>query len=195
MIFAAPWVLLALAALPVAVVAVAVDAAGAAERESFPAIRLLLGLHAREEIAGGRTPWWLLLLRVLAAGLVIVGLAQPVLDAGSHLPGAGPVLLVVDNGWAAASDWPRRMQMANGVLDSAARAGRQAALLATVAADAQTGGAAWRTAVMPVPDLARGDWRRCTPSLGRRFGRRRPPRWRAGRRQVRVARWSMSLTG
>jgi hypothetical protein len=149
MIFAAPWVLVALAALPLLWWLLRVTPP-APLSESFPAIRLLLGLHAREETPA-RTPWWLLLLRVLAAGLVIVGLAQPVLDAGSRLPGAGPVLLVVDNGWAAASDWPRRMQMANGVLDSAARAGRQAALLAT-AVD-ETGAPPRLTAVMPVPDL------------------------------------------
>ncbi len=149
MIFAAPWVLVALAALPLLWWLLRVTPP-APLSESFPAIRLLLGLHAREETPA-RTPWWLLLLRVLAAGLVIVGLAQPVLDAGSRLPGAGPVLLVVDNGWAAASDWPRRMQAANGVLDGAARTGRQAALLAT-AAD-ETGAAPRLTAVMPVPDL------------------------------------------
>jgi hypothetical protein len=149
MIFAAPWVLLALAALPLLLWLLRVTPP-APLTESFPAIRLLLGLNAREETPA-RTPWWLLLLRVLAAGLLIVGLAQPVLDAGSRLPGSGPVLLVVDNGWASARDWPRRMQAANGVLDSTARAGRQAALLAT-AAD-ETGTAPRLTPPMPVPDL------------------------------------------
>jgi hypothetical protein len=149
MIFAAPWVLLALAALPLLWWLLRVTPP-APLSESFPAIRLLLGLQAREETPA-RTPWWLLLLRVVAAGLVIVGLAQPVLDAGSRLPGSGPLLLVMDNGWAAADDWPRRMQAANAALDSAARTGRQAALLAT-AAD-ETGAAPRLTAVMPVPDL------------------------------------------
>ena len=150
------------------VVAVACHAAGAAQRE-FPRDWLLLGLQAREETPA-RTPWWLLLLRVVAAGLVIVGLAQPVLDAGSRLPGSGPVLLVTDNGWAAATDWPRRMQAANGVLDSAARAGREAALLAT-AAD-ETGAGPRLTAVMPVATCGRG-WRRCVRSRGRPIVRRR----------------------
>ena len=39
-------------------------------------------------------------------------LARPVLDAGGSLPGSGPLLLVVDDGWAAAADWPRRMTAA-----------------------------------------------------------------------------------
>ncbi len=149
MIFAAPWVLLALAALPLLWWLLRVTPP-APLSENFPAIRLLLGLHAQEETPA-RTPWWLLLLRIAAAALLIVGLAQPVLDAGSRLPGSGPVLLVIDNGWASARDWPRRMQAANSVLDSTARAGRQAALLAT-AAD-ESGAPLRLTPAMPVPEL------------------------------------------
>ena len=129
MIFAAPWVLLALPALPLLWWLLRVTPP-APRSETFPAIRLLMGLHAREETPA-RTPWWLLLLRMTAATLVLLALARPVLDAGSTLPGRGPVLLVVDNGWASAGDWPRRMQAANTVLDRAERAGRQVALLPT----------------------------------------------------------------
>jgi hypothetical protein len=149
MIFAAPWILLALPALPLLWWLLRVTPP-APRSENFPAIRLLMGLHAREETPA-RTPWWLLLLRMVAATLVIVALARPVLDAGSILPGSGPVLLVVDNGWAAAGDWPRRMQAANTVLDRAERAGRQVALLAT--APDETGAAPQATAPLPVPDL------------------------------------------
>ncbi len=101
MIFTAPWVLLALTALPLLWWLLRVTPP-APRRESFPAIRLLLGLKAREETPA-RTPWWLLLLRCIAAAAIIVGLAGPVLDAGSALPGRGPVLLVLDNGWASAT--------------------------------------------------------------------------------------------
>ena len=73
------------------------------------------------------------------------------LDAGSRFAGSGPVLLVMDNGWAAAVDWPRRMQAADTVLDRAARAGREAALLAT--APDETGAAPRVTPPMPVADL------------------------------------------
>src|ERR1700758_3228340 len=149
MIFAAPWVLLALPALPLLWWLLRVTPP-APRSETFPAIRLLMGLHAREETPA-RAPWWLLLLRMVAATLVIVALARPVLDAGSALPGLGPVLLVMDNGWAAAGDWPRRMQAANTVLDRAERAGRQVALLAT-AAD-ETGALPQATAPLPVADL------------------------------------------
>ncbi|OJW28250.1 MAG: hypothetical protein BGO51_25625 [Rhodospirillales bacterium 69-11] len=149
MIFTAPWVLAALAVLPLLWWLLRVTPP-APRAETFPAIRLLLGLRAAEETPA-RTPWWLLLLRVAAAALVILALSGPVLDAGARLAGSGPVLLVVDNGWAAAPDWPKRMQAAEGVLDRAAREGRRVALLATAPDGAGT--APQATPVMPVPDL------------------------------------------
>ena len=149
MIFASPWVLLALAALPLLWWLLRVTPP-APRRETFPAVRLLLGLKAVAETPA-RTPWWLLALRMLAAGLIILGLARPVLDAGDRLPGHGPVLLVVDDGWAAAGDWPRRMAAADAVLGRAGREGRNAALLATAPAD--TGAAPAATLAMPVAEL------------------------------------------
>src|ERR1700722_11934657 len=119
MIFAAPGVLLALPALPLLWWLLRVTPP-APRSETFPAIRLLMGLRAREETPA-RTPWWLLLLRMVAATLVILALARPVLDAGSSLPGSGPVLLVIDNGWASASDWPRRIPAATTGLDRGER--------------------------------------------------------------------------
>jgi hypothetical protein len=151
MIFEAPWVLLALAALPMLWWLLRVTPP-APRREIFPAVRLLLGLNATAETPA-RTPWWLLALRMTAAGLIILGLAGPVLDAGDALPGSGPVLVVVDDGWAAAPDWPRRIAAADAVLDRVARAGRQAALLAT-AAD-EDGAGARPTPSMPVAELRR----------------------------------------
>ena len=149
MIFVAPLALVALVALPLLWWLLRVTPP-APRREIFPAISLLLGLHPTEETPA-RTPWWLLLLRLVAAALVILALARPVLDSAGSMAGSGPVLLVIDNGWAAAADWPRRMQMANTVLDRAARAGRSVALLATAAGE--TGAAPKATAPMPVTDL------------------------------------------
>ena len=149
MIFAAPWVLLALAALPLLWWLLRVTPP-APRREVFPAVRLLLGLKAVAETPA-RTPWWLLALRMLAAGLIILGLARPVLDAGDRLAGQGPLLLVVDDGWASAADWPRRMAAADAVLDRADRAGRKVALLATAPAD--TDAAPTATVAMPAGEL------------------------------------------
>ncbi len=149
MIFAAPWILLALAALPVLWWLLRVTPP-APRSERFPAIRLLAGLRAPEETPA-RTPLWLLVLRLLAAALLIVGLAGPVLDAGASLPGAGPLLLVIDDGWAAAADWPARVAAADAMLARAARDHRQAALLAT--ADQADAAAPTISPVMPPGSL------------------------------------------
>ena len=102
----------------------------APRRQAFPALRLLLGLDPVEENAA-RTPLWLLALRLLAAGLVILGLAGPTRGGGGALPGSGPLLLVIDNSWAASFDWAARIMAAEWVIDRAERAGRPVALLAT----------------------------------------------------------------
>ena len=149
MIFATPWVLLALATLPLLWWLLRITPPSP-RTEAFPAIRLLFGLTAPEETPA-RTPWWLLALRMLAAALVIVGLARPVLDAGASLSGSGPLVLVVDDGWAAAPDWSRRVAAASGVLDRAERAGREVSLLTTAPSETATPPAA--TAAMPVAEL------------------------------------------
>ncbi|MFL5283328.1 MAG: BatA domain-containing protein, partial [Rhodopila sp.] len=149
MIFVAPWVLLALLGLPILWWLLRVTPP-APRSEDFPAIRFLLGLSATEETPA-RTPWWLMALRMTAASLVIVALARPVMDAGSALTGSGPVLLVIDNGWASAKDWARRKEAAAALLDRAERAGRKAALLVT-AADGN-GGSPSISAEMPVAEL------------------------------------------
>ncbi|MBR0646931.1 BatA domain-containing protein, partial [Plastoroseomonas hellenica] len=104
--FAAPWLLAALVALPVLVWLLRVTPP-AAKRQSFPAIRLLRDLPPTEETPA-RTPWWLLLLRLVAAALIILGLARPIWQPGAATGGSGPLLIVVDDGWAAAADWPAR---------------------------------------------------------------------------------------
>jgi hypothetical protein len=134
--FAAPWVLLALVLLPV--LWWLLRATPPAPREQrFPAIRLLAGLRPREETPA-RTPWWLLALRMAAAALIIVGLAQPILGGGGLAGhGAGPALLVIDDGWASAPDFAARLEAAQAVLDRADREARRVVLLTT--ADAPDG--------------------------------------------------------
>jgi len=127
--FASPWLLAALAALPVIWWLLRVTPP-APRHIAFPAIRLLLGLTPREETPS-RTPWWLILLRALVAALIIVALAHPLLNPQAGLTGAGPVALVIDDGWAAARDWSRRQAAANDVLAAALREDRQIVLVTT----------------------------------------------------------------
>lgn len=127
--FAAPWLLLALPALPLLWWLLRVTPP-APKRLVFPAIRLLRDLPVSEN-APAYTPWWLMALRIAAAALLILGLARPVWQPDPGRGGAGPLLIVVDDGWAAAADWPARAATAMAALDSAGREGRRVALLAT----------------------------------------------------------------
>jgi hypothetical protein len=127
--FASPWLLAALAALPVIWWLLRVTPP-APRRIAFPAIRLLLGIRPRDETPA-RTPWWLILLRTVLAALVIVALAHPLLNPQTRLAGEGPVALIVDDGWAAARDWAKRQTAALDILAEAEREDRQILLLMT----------------------------------------------------------------
>ena len=127
--FASPWLLLALAGLPIIWWLLRVTPP-AARRIDFPAIRLLVGLAPRDETPA-RTPLWLILLRMALAALVIVAAAHPLLNPQALLAGTGPIILVVDDGWAAARDWPVRQAALDDLLAEAARESRQVVLVAT----------------------------------------------------------------
>ena len=125
--FATPWLLLALVALPILWLLLrAVPPAPI--RRRFPGVALLLGLKDEENQAD-KTPWWLLLLRMLAVAALIIGLAGPVLNPQAERTGDGPLLIVMDGTWVDARDWPRRQDRVEALLNEAARAGRTAAVV------------------------------------------------------------------
>ncbi|MCP5086697.1 MAG: DUF4159 domain-containing protein [Rhodobacteraceae bacterium] len=76
-------------------------------KRRFPAVTLLLGLDDRETTPD-RTPWWLLLLRILAIGAAIIGFAQPILNPTDRVVGKGPLLIAMDASWASAQSWSAR---------------------------------------------------------------------------------------
>ncbi|HEY3146317.1 MAG TPA: DUF4159 domain-containing protein [Dongiaceae bacterium] len=135
--FAAPWLLAALAALPILWWLLRLTPPSP-RRVAFPAIRLLFLLRPKEETPH-RTPWWLILLRLIIAGLVIAGLAQPLWNANFGFPRTGPVMIVLDDGWAAAHGWEERKEAARRLIDRAGRNGRQV-ILATTAPQANASG-------------------------------------------------------
>jgi hypothetical protein len=75
----------------------------------FPPFRLIRDLIARED-ERDKMPWWLLLLRMALAALLILAVAGPFFrpEGGGALSGRAPLLIVVDDGWAGAKDWPAR---------------------------------------------------------------------------------------
>ena len=124
--FASPWLLLGLIALPVLwwLLRAVPPAPG---RRAFPGVRLLLGLRDPEKMPE-RTPWWLLLLRMLALAAAILAFAGPVLNPRPE-GGDGPLVVLLDGGWGDAPDWAARMARVETALGEAARAGRPAAVL------------------------------------------------------------------
>jgi hypothetical protein len=127
--FLQPWILLGLLALPAIWLLLRLTPP-APRQVGFPPLALLLRLVAPEETPA-RTPWWLLLLRLAIAALIIIGLAAPVLNPAPQLGGQGPVLLVVDDGWAAAPNWQRRLDAAAELLEQAERDQRPVIVLRT----------------------------------------------------------------
>ena len=114
--FTAPWLLLGLLALPVLWILLrAVPPAPV--RRLFPGVVLLLGLKDEEQVSD-RTPWWLLLLRMLAVAAVILGLAGPILNPEEDEAAVGdrPLLVVMDASWASAGDWRARETALDGLL-------------------------------------------------------------------------------
>ena len=102
----------------------------APRRVVFPPFRLLLGLEAPQETPA-RTPWWLLLLRLIAAASSIVALAEPTIGRATKGVAHGPLVLFVDNGWTAAQLWRNRDAAISEALADAANAGRAVAIVPT----------------------------------------------------------------
>ncbi len=126
--FTAPWLLVALLALPILwLILRAVPPAPI--RRRFPGVALLLGLKDDESVSD-RTPWWLLLLRMLAVAAIILGLAGPVLNPETdQAEGNGPLLIVLDGSWAGATRWPQQTEAIDAQLSRAARANRTVGFL------------------------------------------------------------------
>lgn len=127
--FTQPWLLVALAALPALWLLLRVTPP-APRRLAFPALRLLLRLDSPEETPA-RTPWWLLLLRLVIAALLILALAGPLWNPQPRLAGNGPLLLVLDDGWAAAPRWQQRLAHLQRLVAQAAREDRPVHVLRT----------------------------------------------------------------
>ncbi|MBX6329309.1 MAG: DUF4159 domain-containing protein [Pseudolabrys sp.] len=98
-------------------------------RIEFPPTRLLFDIAPKEETPA-RTPWWLTLLRLTLAALVVIAVAgpqwQPPLATGGR---AAPLLLMIDDDWAAASTWEERLRTADEIIARADGDNRPVALL------------------------------------------------------------------
>src|ERR1700693_3632862 len=97
-------------------------------RIDFPPTRLLLEIAPKEETPA-RTPWWLTLLRLALAALVIIAAAGPLWNPPvAAINSSAPIALMVDDGWTAASSWDARLRTADDILAGAENDHRPVAL-------------------------------------------------------------------
>jgi hypothetical protein len=127
LMFSVPLVLTALAALPAIWLLLRVTPPQP-KRVDFPPLKILADLLPQKETPA-RTPWWLLLLRLVLAALIILAAAGPILNPILSGRGSGPLLMLVDNGATSAHDWRERQALAMERMEAAGREGRVVALI------------------------------------------------------------------
>ena len=88
-------------------------------RIEFPPTRLLFDIAPKEETPS-RTPWWLTALRLAAAALVILAAAGPIWNPQTGVAGhSSPLVILLDDGWSAASSWDTRIRAADELIANA----------------------------------------------------------------------------
>jgi Domain of unknown function (DUF4159)/Aerotolerance regulator N-terminal len=126
--FAQPLVLLALLSLPVLWWLLRLIPPQP-RRIAFPPTRLLFDIAPREETPQ-RTPWWLTLLRLTLAALVIIAAAGPLWNPPVATSTAkAPLALLIDDGFPAAATWDARMRTAEDLIARAEANNRGVALI------------------------------------------------------------------
>ena len=98
-------------------------------RIEFPPTRLLFDIRPKEETPS-RTPWWLTLLRLAAAALVILAAAGPIWNPQTGVGGSNaPLVILLDDGWSAAASWDTRVKAADELIANADNDRRGVALV------------------------------------------------------------------
>lgn len=107
------------------------------QQETFPPLAILARIVRREETPH-KSPWWLTLLRLVLAALVILALADPVVNPRERVAVSGEGLaIVLDNGWSSAPDWDRRVATAERLIEDARENGQPVILALTAERPAQ----------------------------------------------------------
>jgi uncharacterized protein DUF4159/aerotolerance regulator-like protein len=98
-------------------------------RVDFPPTRLLLEIAPKEETPA-RTPWWLTLMRLALAALIIVAAAGPLWNPPlATTKTRGPIAILIDDGWTAAATWDARLRTADDIITRAESDRRAVALI------------------------------------------------------------------
>ncbi len=132
--FLAPLALLGLLSLPLVWWILRV-APPKPKTQSFPPLRLFADIQAEEETPA-KTPFWLLLFRLLMIALITIALAGPILKK-SAAETQQPLLLMIDNSWLSAPFWSEILNEAEAQARKARRENLEVALVLTTG-DEQT---------------------------------------------------------
>src|SRR6476646_5899346 len=98
-------------------------------RIEFPPTRLSFDIKPKEDTPA-RTPWWLTLLRLLLATLVIIAAAGPLWKPPvATSTGAAPIALLIDDVFSAAASWDARIRTADDIRARAETDNRGVAVL------------------------------------------------------------------
>jgi hypothetical protein len=120
-LFLQPWALTGLLALPILYWLLRATPPEP-KRFALPSMALLDDLKPDEETPA-RTPWWLLMLRMMALALAILGFARPTWAPNAQLDTGGGTLIVVDDGWTSAERWRDIVRTATSAIDETSEAG------------------------------------------------------------------------
>ena len=132
--FLSPWLLAAGLVLPIIWWLLRITPPSP-EHIFFPATRLLLGIN-KDEQDRAHSPWWLTLLRLLAATAIILALARPVLNPQSTSATKADLLVaIIDNGWASAGNWAQHQQTMGQLLELSEQDNRPVLILPTADPD------------------------------------------------------------
>jgi hypothetical protein len=98
-------------------------------RQRLGSEKLLLDILPKEETPA-RTPWWLTLLRLTLAALLIIAAAGPLWNPPlATSQASAPLALLIDDGWAAAATWDTRVRTAEDLIARAETDNRGVAII------------------------------------------------------------------
>ena len=98
-------------------------------RQKLGPEKLLLDILPKEETPA-RTPWWLTLLRLTLAALLIIAAAGPLWNPPlATAQATAPLALLIDDGWAAAATWDTRVRTAEDLIARAETDNRGVAII------------------------------------------------------------------
>ena len=98
-------------------------------QQIFPPLRILSEVVTEDETPNS-TPLWLLLFRLLLTSLIAIALAQPLLSKPEGIE-TRPLVLMIDDSWAAAPNWPKITKEAENRVTDARRKGVDVKILTT----------------------------------------------------------------